>query len=85
MNQQQLLDELLILLGDSGVTIRHEQLGGNGGGLCDIKGRSIFFIDTQASTRDNASKAALALKNKSDLEAIYIKPLIRQFIESCVD
>jgi len=32
MNQQQLLDELLVLLGDSGVQIRHEQLGGSGGG-----------------------------------------------------
>lgn len=82
MNEQNILEELLALLEANGVTIRSEPLGGSGGGLCTIKGENIFFVDTQASSAVSAAMCAEAVSKVVDVEQIYIKPLIRQFIEN---
>ncbi len=82
MNEQRIVEELLALLEANGVTIRNEPLGGSGGGLCTIKGQSIFFVDTQAQSVDTASVCAEAVIKVADIEKLYIKPEVRQFIES---
>jgi len=82
MNEQSILDELLVLLEANGVTIRNEPLGGSGGGLCTIKGEHIIFVDTQASSIVSAAICADAVSKVVDVEQVYIKPLIRQFIEN---
>jgi len=82
MNEQSILDELLVLLEANGVTIRNEPLGGSGGGLCTIKGERIFFADTQASSIVSAAMCAEAVSKVVDVEQVYIKPLIRQFIKN---
>jgi hypothetical protein len=82
MNEQSILDELLALLEANSVTIRNEPLGGSGGGLCTIKGEPIFFVDTQASSAVSASVCAEAVPKVVDVEQIYIKPQIRQYIEN---
>ena len=82
MNEQSILDELLVLLEANGVIIRNEPLGGSGGGLCKIKDQCIFFVDTQASSIVSAAMCAEAVSKVVDVEQVYIKPLIRQFIEN---
>lgn len=82
MNDQSILDELLALLEANGVIIRNEPLGGSGGGLCTIKGQRIFFVDTQAASAVSAEMCAEAVSKVVDVEQIYIKPQIRQFIEN---
>ena len=82
MNEQSILDELLVLLEANGVIIRNEPLGGSGGGLCTIKDQRIFFVDTQASSIVSAAMCAEAVSKVVDVEQVYIKPLIRQFIEN---
>lgn len=81
MNEQNILEELLALLEANGVTIRNEPLGGSGGGLCSIKGQNIFFVDTQASAAVSTAMSAEAVSKVVDVEQIYVKPQIRQFIE----
>jgi len=82
MNEQRILEELLALLEANNVVIRDEPLGGNGGGLCSMKGRQIFFVDTQAPSAVVAVMCAQAVPKVVDIEQIYIKPEVRQFIES---
>ena len=82
MNEQRILEELLALLESNGVAIRDEPLGGNGGGLCAMKGRQIFFVDTQAPSAVVAAMCAEAVPKVVDIEQVYIKPEVRQFIES---
>ncbi|HUW19339.1 MAG TPA: hypothetical protein VMW16_08560 [Sedimentisphaerales bacterium] len=81
MNQQRILEELLALLEANGVAIRNEPLGGNGGGLCTVKGENIFFVDTQAASSEMAALCAEAVARVIDIEKIYIRPEIREFIE----
>jgi hypothetical protein len=81
MNEQNILDELLALLEANGVTVRNEPLGGSGGGLCSVKGQPIFFVDTQASSAVSAAICAEAVSKVVDVEQIYVKPQVRQFIE----
>ncbi len=82
MNEQRILDELLEILEANGVTLRHELLGGGAGGLCTIKGQHIFFVDTQSSSADVAAAAAEAIRKVVDIEKVYMRPEIREFIES---
>jgi hypothetical protein len=81
MNKQQILEELLAILDTDGVIIRREELGGSGGGLCALKGKDIFFLDTQASSAETATICAEAVLKRIDIEIIFIKPEVREFIE----
>jgi len=82
MNEQRILEELLALLEANNVKIRSEPLGGSGGGLCTVKGEQIFFVDTQAPSADIAVICAEAVSKVADVEKVYIKPEVRQFIEN---
>jgi hypothetical protein len=81
MDKQRILDELLTLLEAHRVKIRREPLGGRGGGLVTMKGQSVFFVDTEAACTDVATLCAEAVARVLDIEAIYLRPEVRQFIE----
>lgn len=81
MEDQAILEELLVLLEQNSVTIRSEAMGGRGGGLCKIKDKSLFFVDTEAQTADMAVICARAVHETVDIEKIYIRPQIRDFLE----
>ncbi len=85
MDEQRILDELLTLLEAHRVKIRREPLGGRGGGLATMKGQSIFFVDTEAASAEVASLCAEAIVRLLDIEAIYLRPEVRQFIENHMD
>ena len=85
MNEQRILDELMALLAGGGVTIRREPLGGNGGGLCAVRGQNVFFLDTEAGSGESAALCAAAVRKVLDIESIYIRPEVRQFIEERSD
>ena len=85
MDEQRILDELLTLLEAHRVKIRREPLGGRGGGLVTMKGQSIFFVDTEAASAEVASLCAEAVAKLLDIETIYLRPEVRQFIESHMD
>ena len=76
-----ILEELLLVLGQNNIEIRREAMGGGGGGLCKIRDKTIFFVDTDAYSADMAGVCAQALLGKVDIESIYLKPQIRDFIE----
>ena len=82
MNEQKILEELLALLEANSVIIRNEPLGGSGGGLCTIKGQQIFFVDTEAPSAVSAAVCAEAVPKVTDIEKLYIRPEVRQFIEN---
>ena len=82
MNEQDILEELLSLLESKDIAIRREALGGSGGGLCAVKGKQILFVDTQASAGEMAVICAEVVPKIVDIETVYIRPEVRQFIEN---
>ena len=86
MENEAILAQLTKVLEQNQVTIRSEALGGSGGGLCRMKGESLFFLDKDASDAENAAAAAKAIVVAiSDLETIYLKPAVREFIDKHAD
>ena len=81
MEEYRILEELVTLLETAGVNIRREPLGGSGGGLCTVKGKQIFFLDTEANSTDMAAICVQAIEKVVEIENIYIRPIVRQFIE----
>ena len=82
MNTQRILEELFGLLESNSVIIRDEPLGGSGGGLCSLMGQRIFFMDTQAPSAVTAAICAITVSQVMDIEQVYIKPEVRQFINN---
>jgi hypothetical protein len=85
MNEQAILEQLLELLQAGNVKIRTEPMGGGGGGLCLVKGENIFFADSQAQSLEVAILAAKAAARIIDIDGIYIRPEVREFIENHKD
>lgn len=74
--------ELLLELADRlGVQVRAEPLGGDGGGLCTLRGRQVLFVDTQADLQSRYEKTLAALAALGDLDKHYVLPEIRQDLE----
>jgi len=82
MTEQRILEELLHLLEANAVTVRNEPLGGSGGGLCTVKGQNFFFVDTQAPTAEVAALCAEAVAKLLDIETVYVRPEVRQYIQN---
>ena len=47
-----------------------------------MKGENIFFVDTEAPSAEVATLCAEAVAKLMDVETIYLRPEVRQFIES---
>lgn len=82
METQVILEQLLDLLGDNGITVRTEPMGGTGGGLCKLKDRHIFYVDSEASAAHRAFTSACAVRKIVDIESVYLRPQVREFIEN---
>lgn len=72
---------MLQLLEKNGIEVRLEQMDGSGGGICSVKGRRIVFLDTAAPASERAAVCAAAIAKVVNLEEIYMKPEVRQFVE----
>lgn len=81
MDSRAILEELVAVLSQEGVTIRTGQMGGGGGGLCKIKESLVFFVDTECPTREMAAICAVAVHEIANVDLIYLRPQIRQFLE----
>lgn len=81
MDTRAILEELLTLLDLNGVQIRRESMGGGGGGMCIIKEKKIFFMDIDCQIAEMVAIASRSVNEQIDIEAIYIRPQVRQCLE----
>ena len=83
MNAETLFGELEDLLRRLGVTITQEKLAATApwvkGGLYRMKGKTYCVVDSGAPVRENNNVLREALQ-KLDLDGVYIKPAVREFI-----
>lgn len=78
MELQTRLETLLSLARELGLDLRSEPLGGEGGGLCALKGRRVLFVDTSADLDTRYERTAAALAGLPELEGRYLPPEIRE-------
>ena len=74
------LEIVLEALGRLDVDVRRERCGGGGGGLCSMSGKQTCFVDIDANSSQNAEMCARALEKLVDIENVYLRPAVREFI-----
>jgi hypothetical protein len=81
MTPDQLYGELEGLVSRLGIEMRDDLLEeASGGGLCVLNGKPVMILDPRLS-RSQKNRLLLSELKKMNLEAVYVKPLVRQMIE----
>lgn len=82
LSENTLLEELVGLLETHGVKVRRESITDSTGGLCKINGEPILFLNIHAHASELADMCADALRTVADIDTMYLRPDIRQFIDN---
>lgn len=64
-----------------GIEVRRERLGGNGGGLCRLRDRQVFFVDLDADQVSLLDELARTLAESGGAESFFLSPSLRNLIE----
>ena len=75
------LETLLALAEELGLDVRAEPMGGEGGGLCVLRGQRVLFVDTLADLATRYERTLAALAPLPELEDRFIVPEVRRDIE----
>jgi hypothetical protein len=75
------LDVLLNLARELGIEIRSESLGGEGGGMCVLRGRRVLFVDTSADVETRYEKTVGAMAALAELDGRYVPPEVREDLD----
>ena len=70
MHTVEMLERLKELAEQAGYTVRHEWLGGAGGGACQFSGRKWIFVDLSLSVVEQLEQVAAALKDEPALHSL---------------
>lgn len=60
-----------------GLEVRPERLGGAGGGLCKLKGKSIVFIDLDAEPETRYERLVAGLAALPQVDDLFLVPEVR--------
>ena len=82
MEKQDILENLTELMEQNEIEVRSDFIGDLAAGLCVIKGKKVFFIDKNAQTADVLAACARVVHENIDIDNIYLKPQVRQFLEN---
>jgi hypothetical protein len=82
MDERHILKTLIDLLEANRIKIRKEPLEDSPGGLCRIGKERILFLDSRALPANQAEVCAVALVEVVDINNIYIRPDVREFVEN---
>ncbi len=75
------LEALLAVAEQAGIEVRAEPMGGEGGGLCVLRGRRVLFVDTSADLATRYDRTLAAVAPMEAVDQCYLVPEVRQDIE----
>jgi hypothetical protein len=56
-------------------------MGGEGGGMCRLKGKDVLFVDTSADLATRYDRTLAAMANLPELDNFFMVPELRRDIE----
>lgn len=65
MHTAEMLESLETVAAQAGFTVRHEWLGGTGGGACEFAGKKWIFVDLSLPVPEQLAQIEGALKNET--------------------
>jgi hypothetical protein len=75
------LEVLLTLADEIGLDVRAEAMGGEGGGLCVLKGRRVLFVDTSADLATRYERTLAGMAKLPDLDGRFVMPEVRRDLD----
>lgn len=82
MHTVEMLQRLMETAEQAGYTVRHEWLGGAGGGACEFGGRRWIFVDLALSVVEQLDQVATALNADPIVLSQQTPPAVRQYVLS---
>ena len=76
MHTVELLEQCCEIARQLGYQIRHEWLGGSGGGACEFGGRKWIFIDLALSAEEQLGQVTEALQQDPGIHLCQISPAL---------
>jgi len=61
--------------------VRSEPLGGEGGGICRVRGQTVLFLDTMADPATQFRRTLEAMADLPGLDQEYLRPELREQID----
>jgi hypothetical protein len=80
MHTVEMLERLKNLAESAGYTVRHEWLGGVGGGACQFAGRKWIFVDLSLSVIEQLDQVAGALRDDGSVRSLNPPAPIERFL-----
>ena len=80
MHTVEILERLKEVAENAGYTVRHEWLGGAGGGACHFAGKKWIFVDLSLSVVEQLDQVAAALKDDPAANAIPLAAPVQRFL-----
>ena len=81
MHTVEMLEAALRLAEQMGYSVRHEWLGGSGGGACEFNGRKWVFVDLALTVPEQLDQVAGALRNDPLIFTIEVDSPLEQLLE----
>ncbi len=81
MHTVELLEQAISLAERLGFQIRHEWLGGQGGGLCEFSGKRWIFIDLGLTSVEQLDQVVSVLRNEPSLYLVELNPPLRKLLD----
>ena len=78
MRTVELLERSLTVAHNLGYQVRHEWLGGSGGGACEYGGRKWLFVDLALTVDEQLDQVCRALRSDSAIHVIEMDPALRR-------
>lgn len=75
------VETVIELLRQLGVSVRYERLGGEGGGLCHIRGETVMFIDSDADIVSTAERCIDSLASIPGSERMSVSAELKKLLD----
>ncbi len=81
MHTVEVLDRALTVAESLSYRIRHEWLGGSGGGACEFAGRKWIFVDLALTVTEQLDQVLEALRSEPAIHTVSMPAEIRRLLD----